>query len=97
MGITYVDEYETRKAVSDKTIGDDNYRLDYIAKSPIDGKVNEVNVTIYKVDGDKHVRLGYGNYIDASTSIRFDSNVTSVENQEDLAIQFYEDLKTLMA
>lgn len=95
--MTYVDEYETRKAVSEKVIGEVTYRWEYVAVSPIDGKVKEVNATIYKIEGDNKTRLGYGSYNAIATSVRFDGNVIGVDVQGDLVAQFYEDLKTLIS
>lgn len=97
MGMTYVDEYETRKAVSEKVIEDVTYRWEYVAVSPIDGKVKEVNAIIYKVEGDNKSRCGYGSYSNIMTSVRFESSIASVDAQFELVTRFYEDLKTLTA
>lgn len=98
MGMTYVDEYETRKAVSEKVIGEVTYRWEYVAVSPIDGKVKEVNATIYKIEGDNKTRLGYGSYNNGPTSVRFDgANVVAVDVQAILSAQFYMDLQQLIS
>ena len=98
MGMTYTDSYETRKAVSDMTIGEVKYKWEYIATSPIDGRAYEVNATAYRLDGEQSVRLGYGSYAKGNSNVRFDTagNV-SVEVQAALSGQFYADLVVLIS
>lgn len=74
MGMTYTDSYETRKANHSLTVGDVNYNLDYIIKSPIDGKANDVNATFYEGDDENRMRIGYGNYNEGALGVRFDSS-----------------------
>lgn len=98
MGMTYTESYETRKAVSPITIGDVMYKWEYIIKSPIDGKANEVNGTVYRISDEQNIRLGYASYADDATSVRFDSaNKVSIETQSALAEQLYADLVLIIS
>lgn len=98
MGMTYTEEYETRKAVSEVTIGESSYKWEYIAKAPIDGKADEVSATIYRMGAEQPARLGYASYINGATSVRFDSSTGPfIEVQAALSAQFYSDLAVLIS
>lgn len=97
MGMTYTDSYETRKAYSNVVVSEVDYVIDYIIKSPIDGKANEVNATFYRVDGENKLRLGYGSYYDGATSVRFDSSASEpIEVQCAINEQFMNDLTNIL-
>ena len=95
MGITYTDSYETRKAHSEMAVNDVNYVIDYIIKSPIDGKANEVNATFYQ--GDDKKRIGYGSYYESASSVRFDSSANvPFDAQKAVSEQFYTDVEQIL-
>lgn len=95
MGITYTDSYETRKANNSLSVGNVDYLLDYIVKSPIDGKANEVNATFYQ--GEEKKRIGYGNYYDGASSVRFDSSTNvPFDAQKAVSEQFMNDLTDIL-
>lgn len=100
MGMTYTDSYETRKAYSNVVVSEVDYVIDYIIKSPIDGKANEVNATFYRVDGDNgenKFRLGYGSHSDRATTVRFDSSGDEpIEVQRAINEQFMNDLTNIL-
>lgn len=98
MGITYTEEYETRRAVSETAVGERNFVLEYIARSPIDGVANEVNATLYEVEGETKTRVGYGSLYGGASSVRFDSAASvAVDVQAALATRFYNDLTELIS
>ena len=95
MGMTYTDSYETRKANHSLTVGDVNYNLDYIIKSPIDGKANEVNATFYQ--GEENERIGYGSYYNGASGVRFDSDSSvPFEVQKAVNEMFMNDLDEIL-
>lgn len=96
MGITYTDSYETRKAHSEMAVGEITYVIDYIIKSPIDGKADEVNATFYQ-STDERKRIGYGSYYDGASSIRFDSSASVLFGvQKAVSEQFMNDLNEIL-
>jgi len=96
MAITYTEQFETRKAVTEMAMGDGNYAIEYIATGPIDGTPTEVNATMYVI-GEIKKRVGYGSFANGVTNVRFDSSyVTTVSNQATIASQFYNDLQSIL-
>lgn len=96
MGITYTDSYETRKANNSLSVGNVDYLLDYIVKSPIDGKANEVNATFYQ-GADEKKRIGYGSYSGGASSVRFDStHSVPIDAQKALSAQYMNDLAEIL-
>lgn len=96
MGMTYTDSYETRKAHSEVSVNDMNYVIDYIVKSPIDGKANEVNASFYQ-GADEKKRIGYGSYSGGASSVRFDSfHSVPIDAQKALNAQYMNDLAEIL-
>lgn len=96
MGMTYTDSYETRKAQSKVSVNDLNYVIDYIVKSPIDGKANEVNASFYQ-GADEKKRIGYGSYSGGASSVRFDStHSVPIDAQKALSAQYMNDLAEIL-
>lgn len=93
MGMTYTDSYETRKAHNEVSVDKVVYSLDYIIKSPIDGKATEVNATFYQ--GEK--RIGYGSYYNGASGVRFDAEaVVPMNAQKAVSEQFMIDLTEIL-
>lgn len=93
MGMTYTDSYETRKAHNEVSVNNVVYGLDYIIKSPIDGKATEVNATFYQ--GEK--RIGYGSYYNGASSVRFDAeSAVPMNAQKSVSEQFMTDLEEIL-
>lgn len=97
MGMTYTEEYETRKAVSEMELDEGTFRIEYIAKGPIDGKPEDVNATVYRVGTDGDVRIGYGGYVKGASSIRFEAGGASMESQAGITARFYGDVQTIVS
>lgn len=94
----YTNKFETKQAITELSFAGNEYAIEYIATSPIDGIVDNVNAYISKkVDGSK-VTVGYATYADSVVSVRFTSSeaTISVIDQEALSSQFYKDLQSLI-
>lgn len=98
MGITYTEQYETRKAHTELSQEGQDYLLDYIATGPVGGTPTEINATLYRVSEEQNVRIGYGYHKDGTTSLRFDDgNNASLSSQSSISTQFYNDLQSILA
>ena len=95
--MVYTESFETRKGYSELVVEKENYLIEYIIKSPIDGKASEVNSTFSKVGKDSNSRIGYGSYYEGASSVRFDA-ASSVPFSVQSAIneQFMEDLEEIL-
>lgn len=97
MGITYTEEYETRKAVSEIELAEGNFRIEYIAKGPIDGSPDDVSATVYRVDSDGDVRIGYGGYVRGASNIRFEAGGADMVSQAGISARFFGDVQTIVS
>lgn len=97
MGITYTEEYETRKAVSEMGLAEGTFRIEYIAKGPIDGSPDDVSATVYRVDEEKDIRIGYGSYVKGASNIRFEAGGAGMESQASICARFYGDVQTIVS
>lgn len=95
--MVYTESYETRKGYSELVVANENYLIEYVIKSPIDGKADEVNGTFSKVNSENKVRIGYGSYYENASSVRFDAS-TAVPFAVQIAIneQFMTDLEEIL-
>ncbi len=95
--MTYTESYETRKGYSEVVVDKKNYLIEYIIKSPIDGKASEVNATFFKADGETKLRIGYGSYNEGASSVRFDaSSAVPFAVQSAINEQFMSDLEEIL-
>ena len=99
MAITYIEQYETKKAFTEMSLSDGKYVIDYIVTGPIDSEPDAVSATISRKDADGNpIRVGYASYNAGAASVRFDSMTTAVPvyAQATVSAQFFNDLQTIL-
>ena len=98
MAITYIEQYETKKAATEMSISDSKYVIEYIVTGPIDMVPDTVNATISRMEGEQLVRVGYAAFTNGVASVRFDSTATMVPvaGQATISTQFFIDLQSIL-
>lgn len=102
MAITYQEEFVTRKASVDVS-GEYNYRLQYVTNEDMEGNVNEIIMSVYKVtvnDSEESLtRAGNASYTKGNRNyLSFEQGLlTSVADQAIIANQYFNDLQEILA
>ena len=97
MAITYVEQYETKKAVSTLKYGGALYEMNYIARGPVGEPSDQVDATIYKISGDTRIRVGYAGFAETGNSIRFENEEgVEISHQSAISVQYFNDLQTIL-
>ena len=98
MAISYIEQYETKKAVTEMSLSDGKYVIEYIVTGPIDAEPDTVNAAIGRKEDEVVARVGYAVYSNGSASVRFDSSSTlpPVHSQATISAQFFNDLQSIL-
>lgn len=95
--MNYTDSYEIRRSNVELVVNDVEYTIDYTIKSPIDGVADEVNASFLRIENGVSARVGWGNYSQGVSNIRFDSRATmTITEQKAVCDQFMNDLASLL-
>lgn len=97
MAMVFTESYEMRRAYNEVAVGDVKYVIDYSVKSPVGGSPEEVSSTFSRTEGDNRQRIGYGNYYNAASSVRFDASANvPFEVQSAINDRFMNDLAEIL-
>ena len=95
--MNYTDSYEIRRSNVELLINDVTYTIDYTIKSPIDGVAEEVNASFLRIENGVSSRIGWGNYSQGVSNVRFDSRFTiPFVAQKAMCDQFMNDLDNIL-
>lgn len=98
MAMTYTDQFETKMAFTEMSLGSGTYRTEYVITGPIGGTPTEVNANIFLLNEEENVRMGYMTYAKGATRVHFDEKKSvPVGDQALVSAQFYNDLQSILA
>ena len=98
MAITYIEQFETKRAHVEMKQPEGIYAIDYVVTGPIDSTPTKVDASIVMLgEGDMVTRVGYGSYAKKGANVRFDAGTSCpIASQAAISAQFFNDLQSIL-